>query len=430
MDANTMKKVLVAILTIAILMTSVAAFAAPGGKGGPQGGPQGGQMQQGGGQEGGKQNNQRQGYQGGQRQNGQQGGPQGGQAPTNGNQAPQMNNNRQMQTPPEKPDDDQKNGKAPADGQMTPPEKLADDQQNGQTPADGQMTPPEKPADNQQNGNAPSGGQTPADGQAAQGEGVSEVTPGENSSGDVSEPTETEPETAVQAQGEAETEAEQAEEMPEAEAISEAEEVSAEESALLAGEDGDGDKKDEKETETEKKVTPEGKATVTSIKEGNTETVDPEDPNSYKNDTIVNDAIEKAKNAIQKAIDAVIDALTSLTDSATIVVEDGEYEGDITIDKTATHLWETIKDTFVLNIVSSSATRDENGNLQADAGDGVKVKGNIFINGLNVLLGGMTLSGDKKISVEDAHLDVIGTSGGDNVNVELGKDAGTNTQIF
>ena len=42
-----MKKIIVAVLTVALLLTSAAAFAAPGGKGGPMGGPQGGrQMEQ------------------------------------------------------------------------------------------------------------------------------------------------------------------------------------------------------------------------------------------------------------------------------------------------------------------------------------------------------------------------------------------------
>ena len=126
-----MKKIFAMILTIAMLMTAVAAFAED--KDGPMGGPQPGQTQQ---------------------------GPQGGR----GEQPPEKPADGQQ--PPEKPDaaPEKPTGEKPADAPEEPedltgdvPEQPSDDQAqqppekpaDGQAPADGQQ-PPEKPADGQQ----------------------------------------------------------------------------------------------------------------------------------------------------------------------------------------------------------------------------------------------------------------------------------------
>lgn len=145
-----MKKFFAMMLTIAMLLTAVAAFAEGGRQGGPQmGGPKMGQMQGG--------NSERQ-------------------------TPPEKPSGRNIADAPEKPDaaPEKPTGEKPADAPAEPedltgekpadmPEKPADDQ----APANGQ-TPPEKPSDNQRtaDGQTPAEGQqAPTDGQAPQGQG-------------------------------------------------------------------------------------------------------------------------------------------------------------------------------------------------------------------------------------------------------------------
>ena len=190
----------------------------------------------------------------------------------------------------------------------------------------------------------------------------------------------------------------------------------------------------EEETEIETEI-PDGSASIISRVEDDTETIEEtEDIKSFKNDGVpVNaaEASEMVKNAIQKAVDAVWETITTTVKSVTIEVEDGDYRGDIDLAPSVSRLGNIAGD-FVLNIIAKSSTRKTNADgtldlkdnsvqAEADAGSGVKISGNIIIDGIRVLLSGLTMDSDHKITVTDGHLDLLGTSEGDAVQVELGK---------
>ena len=102
-------------------------------------------------------------------------------------------------------------------------------------------------------------------------------------------------------------------------------------------------------------------------------------------ESVVTKASESAevKNAIQLAVDEALKAATSSTDQLTVTVEDGTYDGDITIKKGD---GQTLKDDLTLYILASgSYTAAEEGKtitketITAGAAGGAKVGGNINI---------------------------------------------------
>ena len=90
-----------------------------------------------------------------------------------------------------------------------------------------------------------------------------------------------------------------------------------------------------------------------------------------------------------------------------MTVEDGTYDGDITIKKGD---GQTLKDDLTLYILASgSYTAAEEGKtitketITAGAAGGAKVGGNINIDGINVVLAGLYYSLDSKINVKISH---------------------------
>ena len=187
------------------------------------------------------------------------------------------------------------------------------------------------------------------------------------------------------------------------------------------------------EAETELPV---GSAAVISRIEDESEKVeDPKKAKTFANDPVLagqpTNAAGTAKNAIQKAIDSILETLTDAVTSASIEVEEGDYRGDITI---AASVLRRIADNFVLNIIAKNASRqtdsasrpvlsDNKVQTASDGTGGVNISGNILIEGVNVLMSGLTLAGGNKITVGGAHLDYYGTTAADNLTVELDRDA-------
>ncbi len=142
-------------------------------------------------------------------------------------------------------------------------------------------------------------------------------------------------------------------------------------------------------------------------------------------ESVVTKASESAevKNAIQLAVDEALKAATSSTDQLTVTVEDGTYDGDITIKKGD---GQTLKDDLTLYILASgSYTAAEEGKtitketITAGAAGGAKVGGNINIDGINVVLAGLYYSLDSKINVKNSKTSVYGTEKADTIHVTL-----------
>ena len=142
-------------------------------------------------------------------------------------------------------------------------------------------------------------------------------------------------------------------------------------------------------------------------------------------ESVVTKASESAevKNAIQLAVDEALKAATSSTTELTVTVEDGTYDGDISIKKGD---GQTLSDDLKLYILASgSYTAADEGKtidktkITADAAGGAKVGGNITIDGINVILAGLYYSLDTKINVKNSKTTVYGTEKADTIHVTL-----------
>ena len=123
------------------------------------------------------------------------------------------------------------------------------------------------------------------------------------------------------------------------------------------------------------------------------------------------------QNAIQKAVDKALDSIGENTQDVTIQVEAGEYNGDIKIKKA------NVATGFTLKLVAKDATaiKDTDGKTigwNADSEGKANVKGDIIIEGINVFLAGLYLDLEKKITVKEADLTVVGTTQDDTYTIE------------
>ena len=92
-----------------------------------------------------------------------------------------------------------------------------------------------------------------------------------------------------------------------------------------------------------------------------------------------------------------------------------------------------MKSSFVLNIVAVDAGKETSGNTTnyTPTGEGsAKVNGNILIEGINVFLAGLYLDLEKKISVKNADLTVVGTKQDDTINIEGDGSKGLTVNLY
>ena len=180
---------------------------------------------------------------------------------------------------------------------------------------------------------------------------------------------------------------------------------------------------------------PEGSAQITEqiVQDGSNIVVEePEvfenDPSTEETEDDIQDGTEgstatEEKNAIQKAVD---EALRSAQENAgtkeiTIVVEDGTYNGDINISlkdpsSSLEKLYIITRDSFVTpgegGVIDKST-------ISANGTGGANTTGNIYIEGLDVVLAGLYYSLNKKITAKDCAVKIYGTSRDDIIQVEL-----------
>lgn len=162
------------------------------------------------------------------------------------------------------------------------------------------------------------------------------------------------------------------------------------------------------------------------------------------------------QNAIQKAIDAALQNIEADTKEITITVDAGVYEGDIEIsakrsipvtattfyrdaegtllgstqEQTADERSYAIPSDFTLKILANDA-----GNTLLEAGDSVKVNGNVTISDVNVIIAGLYFSINKLINVineekgeDGVSAQVYGTTGDDNIKLSAGN--GTEVEVY
>lgn len=116
---------------------------------------------------------------------------------------------------------------------------------------------------------------------------------------------------------------------------------------------------------------------------------------------------ELATQSIQAAINAALET-AGTTERATIQIKAGNYEADIDIKL------EKRPANFILELVADDAGADYLKGVGS-----VNFAGNIHIENVDVLLAGIYLALDKKISITDSHTQFFGTAQDDTVNVDL-----------
>ncbi|MDC7278003.1 hypothetical protein NXH64_00665 [Butyrivibrio fibrisolvens] len=130
------------------------------------------------------------------------------------------------------------------------------------------------------------------------------------------------------------------------------------------------------------------------------------------------------KNAIQTQIEEAINNLEDPADCY-VTVDSGTYDGNITLQGADLS---KLGDKTLYILGDGSYQTDEEGELIkttiSAAGNGsATVNGDIYIDGLTVILGGIYLSMGNKITVIDSDTSIYGTTKDDNLTVDAGKDA-------
>ena len=166
----------------------------------------------------------------------------------------------------------------------------------------------------------------------------------------------------------------------------------------------------------------EGSAQIAEQITGGTNTAGQE---VFKNDAPASEENKDSRNAIQKAVDVALKSAkekAGITD-ITIVVDDGEYDGDINISWGSDKTPGLFKTLYILakNSFKEPSVGDviEKSTINSGAGGGAKVNGNIIIDGINVVLSGLYYSLNTTITSKKATTTVYGTAKDDNIQVEL-----------
>ena len=166
----------------------------------------------------------------------------------------------------------------------------------------------------------------------------------------------------------------------------------------------------------------EGSAQIAEQITGGTNTAGQE---VFKNDAPASEENKDSRNAIQKAVDVALKSAkekAGITD-ITIVVDDGEYDGDINISWGSDKTPGLFKTLYILakNSFKEPSVGDviDKSTINSGAGGGAKVNGNIIIDGINVVLSGLYYSLNTTITSKKATTTVYGTAKDDNIQVEL-----------
>ncbi|MCI6866405.1 MAG: hypothetical protein MR871_00355, partial [Lachnospiraceae bacterium] len=154
-----------------------------------------------------------------------------------------------------------------------------------------------------------------------------------------------------------------------------------------------------------------------------------QNPETFQNDPVQEEGSEGtvSENAIQKAIDAALKAAKDNADTTelTITVDEGTYDGDISIswDRGGEGNVPTVFKTLYILAKGSFEEPDSDAidktMISSSANGKAAVNGNILIDGINVVLAGLYYSLNSKITVKDSDTAIYGTTEDDNICVEL-----------
>ena len=179
---------------------------------------------------------------------------------------------------------------------------------------------------------------------------------------------------------------------------------------------------------------PEGSAQITEQIVQDDSNVVGEEPMVFENDPPTEETEDdiqdtegstatEEKNAIQKAVDEALKSAQTNSDikEITIVVEDGTYNGDINISfkdssSSLTKLYIIARDSF---LDPGEGGVIDKATISANGTGGANATGNIYIEGLDVVLAGLYYSLNKKITAKDCEVIIYGTSRDDIIQVEL-----------
>ena len=152
--------------------------------------------------------------------------------------------------------------------------------------------------------------------------------------------------------------------------------------------------------------------------------------------TITKTTVTESENAIEKAVKSALDKVGDDTKEIAITVAAGTYNGEINIDEDVS-LKTISRDNsdltvYILGEGSYTAPKDgeiiDKSTIVATAAPTVSVSGPININGINVVLAGLYLSLDNKISISGGvDVTIYGTSGDDGMDVTMDEHDNTLT---
>ena len=150
--------------------------------------------------------------------------------------------------------------------------------------------------------------------------------------------------------------------------------------------------------------------------------------------TITRVSVTQSDNAIQKAVDSALEKITTETKSATVTVEAGTYNGDVSIVATEAlaTIFESNEDFTLYILGEGSYDKPDEGEIidkdtvSAGGGTEVVLKGNINIEGINVTMAGIYLSMGNKLRIAGgSEVTVFGTTGKDGVDAVLKGEGNT-----
>ena len=186
----------------------------------------------------------------------------------------------------------------------------------------------------------------------------------------------------------------------------------------------------------EESITESGENTLSSPEEffnadsssEDSENSDSSDDSSEDEDTSNASEETVTENAIQLAISKALESADEDTVELTVTIEEGTYDGDITIHSSDTNVSDPSKFTLYV-LAKDSYSEPESGStidkslINADASGNTKFNGSISIDGINVVMAGLYFSMQQSVKVKNSFTKIYGTTENDNVNLELGDGA-------
>ncbi|MCL2339654.1 MAG: hypothetical protein FWC59_01985, partial [Actinomycetia bacterium] len=140
--------------------------------------------------------------------------------------------------------------------------------------------------------------------------------------------------------------------------------------------------------------------------------------------------VTNSTNAIQKAVNKTLTSLSADSTSVTISVKTGDYDGNINIDSSAATSFSDWQN-FILYLIAEDALPApgsdgliDHSTLDSSSQGLVNINGNLYVNGVRVILVGFNFSLNSQITVADSNTDIYGTVKDDTITVVLDQNGG------